>query len=172
VRTATIPIDTRFEVRLLEPVSSVNNQSGDQFESALAEDIEVDGKVLAPRGSRIIGKLSGVKQSGRVEGRATMSMTLMEIRIGDASYPIRTNTLSFEAEGTQGSDAKKIGIGAGVGALIGAIAGGKKGAAIGAAIGGGAGTATVLATKGKEVEFEEEQLFSFVLGDDVEIELP
>ena len=51
--------------------------------------------------------------------------------------------------------------------VIGGIAGGGKGAAIGAAVGGGAGTAGVLLTKGKEVEFPAETKFEFELQKDV-----
>ena len=49
-----------------------------------------------------------------------------------------------------------------MGALLGGIIAGKKGVAVGAAVGGGAGTATVLTTKGKEVEFEPEHKFDFL----------
>jgi len=56
-----------------------------------------------------------------------------------------------------------------VGAIIGGIAGGKKGAAIGAVIGGGAGTAGVLVTRGKEVEFPPETKFQFQLAQPVKI---
>ncbi len=164
-----IPSGTRFEVRLLDPISSADNKSGDTFKASLDQDLIADGKIAAPRGSTVTGKLMGVKGSGRVEGRATMSVTLTEITIGKTSYPIQTNTLSFEAEKTTKSDATKVGIGAGLGAIIGAIAGGGKGAAIGAAVGGGAGTATVLATKGKEVKFALEDKFSFVLSNDLTV---
>ncbi len=164
-----VPSGTRFEVRLLDPISSEDNKSGDTFKAVLEQDLVADGKVAAPRGSTLTGRLLGVKPSGRVQGRAAMSVTLTEITVGKTSYPIQTNTLSFEAEKSTKSDATKIGIGAGVGAIIGAIAGGGKGAAIGAAVGGGAGTDTVLATKGKEVKFALEDKFSFVLSNDLTI---
>ena len=54
---------------------------------------------------------------------------------------------------------------------MGGIIGGKKGVAVGAAVGGGAGTATVLTTKGKEVEFQPEHKFSFSLSREVEATL-
>lgn len=157
----------RFEVRLLDAISSETNKSGDTFKAVLDQDLAADGKIAVPRGSTVTGRLMGVKASGRVEGRATMSITLTEIEVGKTPYQIQTNTLSFEAEKTTKQDATKIGIGAGVGAIIGAIAGGGKGAAIGAAVGGGAGTATVLATKGKEVKFALEDKFSFTLSNDL-----
>ncbi len=166
-----VPAGTRLEVRLDGALSSAENRDGDKFSTILDQDLTVDGKVVVPRGSTVSGKVISATQSGRVKGRANMALTLTEIKLKDAAYPVRTNTLSFEAEGSEKQDALKIGGGAGVGAIIGAIAGGKKGAAIGAAVGGGAGTATVLATKGKEVKFAAEDKFSFVLRDDLQIRL-
>ncbi len=169
VRTLWIPANTRFEVRLLDPISSKDNKAGDKFKATLNQDLEADGQVVVPRGSTVTGKILEVKQPGRVQGRAAMSITLTQITVGETSYPIQTNTLSFEAESSVKGDATKVGIGAGLGAIIGAIAGGGKGAAIGAAVGGGAGTATVLATKGKDVKFAPEEKFSFVLNNELGI---
>ncbi len=171
-QTAVIPSGTELEVRLSESLSSDQNQSGDTFESILNKDLEVNGTIVAPRGSIVIGKLANVQQSGRTKGRAAMSMRLTELLTDDDSYSIRTEILSFEAESTKKEDAAKIGAGSGIGAVVGAIAGGGKGAAIGAAIGGGAGTATVLATRGKELQFGVEQLLRFTLAEDLEVKLP
>jgi len=117
----------------------------------------------------VVGKLTNVDRSGRVEGRAQMSLALNEIRIGDTPYTILTNIISSEAESTKKKDATKVGIGAGLGAIIGAIAGGGKGAAIGAGVGAGAGGATVLATRGSEVKFPVEHRLSFVLQRDITV---
>lgn len=169
--TLTVPAGTRFEVRLADSIDSSQNVSGDVFKAVLDRDLEVDGQIVAARGSTLTGKLENVQQSGRVEGRASLSMTLTGITVGNETYAIRTNTLSYEAESGKKKDATKIGAGAGIGAIVGAIAGGKKGAAIGAAIGGGAGTATVLATKGDAVKFSPEDKFSFLLRDGVEMKI-
>lgn len=161
---------TKIRVRLDDRLSSKENQSGDTFRATLEDDLRVGDHLVAAKGSRLVGRLSNVQKSGKVKGRATLSMTLNEIRVeGGDSYPFPTSTLAFQAEGSKKEDAKKIGIGAGVGAVIGAIAGGGKGAAIGAAIGGGAGAGATLLTSGDEVEFSVEQLFEFKLGKDIEM---
>jgi hypothetical protein len=147
------------------------NKSGDTFQAVLDQDIAIDGRTVAPRGSVLQGKLSQVAQSGRVEGRASMSLQLVSLVIGSQTYPIQTDIQSFEAESTKKQDATKVGLGAGIGAVIGAIAGGGKGAAIGAAVGGGAGGATVIATRGKEVQFEAEHKFTFSLNRDISVKL-
>ncbi len=170
-RIVTIPSGTAVQVRLAEGLDSSVNKTGDSFEAILDQDIEIDGLIVARRGSIAEGTLSNVEQSGRVEGRAAMSLKLINLVIEDQSYPLQTETLSYVAESTKKSDATKVGIGAGIGAVIGAIAGGGKGAAIGAAVGGGAGGATVLATRGKEIVFEPEQKFGFVLSEDIAVNL-
>lgn len=169
--TAVVPAGTVVEVRLQESLSTKTNQAGESFEMQLDEDLIVDGKLLAPEASRVIGRLTHVKKSGKVEGLAQLRMDLQKIVVGDEEYSLKSNILSYEAEGTVKEDAKKVGIGAGVGALIGAIAGGKKGAAVGTAVGAGAGTGTVLATSGEEVEFKIEQLFEFTLQRDVKMKV-
>jgi hypothetical protein len=158
-------------IRLQSPLDSGVNKTGDTFQAILDQDIAIDGKTVAPRGSVLQGKISHVAQSGRLEGRASMSLQLVSLVIGGQTYPIQTDIQSFEAESTKKQDATKVGVGAGIGAVIGAIAGGGKGAAIGAAVGGGAGGATVAATRGKEIQFEAEHKFTFSLNQDISVKL-
>ena len=164
-----ISAGTSIPVRLSEALDSSKNRTGDKFEAILDEDLEVDGRVVIPRGAIVTGKVTEVVDSGRVQGLARMSLALSEIEIRGTSHAIRTNTQSFDAKTSKKEDAVKIGAGAGVGAIIGAIAGGKKGAAIGAATGAGAGTGVVLATKGKDVELPTEQKLTFRLEQDVRV---
>ena len=165
----TVPSGTELQVRLAHRVSSATNQSGDAFEAILDQDLVVDGQVVAPHGSTLTGQLTEVISSGKVKGRAKMTLALQTLQIGDTSYSIESDPITVEAEGTVKEDALKVGIGAGIGAVVGAIAGGKKGAAVGTAIGGGGGTAAVLPTKGDEIEFEVEQEFQFQLVRDLEV---
>lgn len=170
-RFAVIPSGSSLHVRLDAPLDSSVNKTGETFRAIVDQDVVVDGKVIAPRGSLVEGKLTNVERSGRVEGRATMSLELTQLSIGNQSYPLQTSSIVFQAESTKKQDATKVGVGAGLGAVIGAIAGGGKGAAIGAAVGAGAGGATVVATRGKEVRLEAEHKLNFELRRDVSVRL-
>ena len=169
--TATVPSGTTLQVRLRQAVSSKTNQAGDRFESRLEEDLKVDGHLLAPAGTLVSGTITEAEKSGKVKGRARMSLRLDEIHPGNSTYEIQTQALNFEASGTKKKDAKRVGLATGIGAAIGAIAGGGKGAVIGTAIGAGAGTGVVVATAGENVEFEVEQLFEFVLNESVKMQI-
>ena len=167
-----VPAGAVLDVRLAEPMSTRTHKAGDDFAAILDQDLVVDGKGVFPEGTKAYGTLLAAEGSGRVEGRAEMTITLTELRLREETHRVKTGNITIQAEGTQGRDAKVIGGGAGVGALVGGIVGGKKGAAVGAAVGGGAGTATVLTTKGKEVEFQPEHKFGFGLSREVGATLP
>jgi len=170
--TIRVPVGAVLEVRLAEPMSTRTHNAGDEFVAILDQDVVVDGKVVFPEGAKAYGTLLAAEGSGRVEGRAEMTITLTELRLREEPLRVKTGNITIQAEGTQSRDAKVIGGAAGVGALLGGIIAGKKGVAVGAAVGGGAGTATVLTTKGKEVEFEPEHKFSFSLSREVVVTLP
>ncbi|GAB4236240.1 MAG: hypothetical protein Kow00109_09710 [Acidobacteriota bacterium] len=167
--TVYVPEGTRLVVRLAQSLSSKTAEPGQKFEAILDEDLVVDGQVVAPAGSKVVGTVVEAKASGKVKGKAQLALRLASLHLGEQAYRLATNTLHFEAEGTGKEDAKKVGIGAAIGAVIGAIAGGKKGAAIGSVLGAGAGTGVVLATPGDEVEFEKEQRFQFRLEDPLDL---
>jgi hypothetical protein len=151
--TLVIPAGTTVVATLATPLATDRNQAGDAFVATTVEPIQVGGKVVVPSGSRVHGVLRDVQPSGRIKGRARM--TLAYERIVDPagkSYPIDARPLTLQAASTTHGDVEKIAAGGALGAIIGGITGGKKGAAIGAGAGAGAGTVLMLATKGKDVE--------------------
>ena len=98
-----------------------------------------------------------------MSGRARMALTLSDVQVANGFFPVRSNTITVESDSSRGRDTGVIGGAAAIGAIIGAITGGGKGAAVGAAIGAAGGTGVVLVTTGKDVEFEPEQSFNFIL---------
>ena len=166
---ATISRGEAITVRLSHGLSSARNHSGDRFQATVDETITLDGKTVVPEGAEVQGTLTRVEDSGRVEGRAEMTLELEEVSLNGTTYSLKAEPLHFQAEATIKEDAKKIGIGTAVGATIGAIAGGGSGAVKGAAIGAGAGTGVVLVTKGKAVELGSEARLVFTLAEAVEL---
>ena len=163
VDTLRLPDGTNLEVRLTERLDSDTKQTGDTFQAIADKDVTVNGRVEMPAGSPVAGRLVEVRDSGKVSGRARMALTVSDVRIGDAVFPVQSNTITVESDNSKVRDAGVIGGAATIGAIIGAITGGGKGAAVGAAIGAAGGTGVVLVTTGKDVEFEPEQAFNFIL---------
>jgi len=164
-----VPAGTELNVVLSDPLNSGKNKAGDEFTANLAAPVYVNGATILERGAKLQGKVVEADGSGRVSGKATMTITLTGVAYNGKMVPITTKDIAAEAESSTKRDAGVIGGGAGVGALIGAIAGGKKGAAVGAAVGGGGGTAAVLATKGKEVDYPVESKLTFSLDKELSV---
>jgi hypothetical protein len=151
LETLTIPAGTSIVASLVTPLTTETAKAGDSFTATTQEAILVDGKIAVPVGAQIHGVLRDVQASGRVKGRAAMTLAFQQLVAGGEAHPISAEPLVLQAESEKKGDITKIALGAGAGALIGGITGGKKGAAIGAGVGAGAGTAVVLATKGDEI---------------------
>jgi len=159
--TMVIPAGTVVVAALETRLSTDTNHSGDQFAATTIAPIVVDGKTVVPAGGRINGSLSNVQESGRVKGRAQMTLGFQEI-VDSAGkvHAIVAQPLTLQADSGTGGDATKIAVGGIIGAVIGGVSGGAKDAAIGSAIGAGAGTVLVLATKGDEIELDPGQKLS------------
>jgi len=149
VKEFTVPAGTSLAVTVLSNLGSETSQVEDVVKASLAKPIVIDGTTVAPQGAEVRGVVSDAKKSGRVKGKATLSIAFDRLTVRGESHQIQTAPVVLEAQDKKSDDVKKGGIGAGLGAVVGGIAGGGSGAAIGA-VAGGAGT--VLATKGREVE--------------------
>jgi len=159
-----VPVGTQLHVVLKEGISASKSEPGTVFSASLAEPVVVNGKTVLPQGSAVAGRVVDAKESGRVKGRASLSLVLTSVVHNGKSVPVETQTYVGVAKSTKKRDTAVIGGAAGVGAVIGAIAGGGKGAATGAVIGGGGGTGAVLATRGEDVHYPPETRLTFVLS--------
>ncbi len=169
--TITVPAGTPIVVRMIDTVDSKRNQVGDVFRASLDEPIVVHDQVVTPKGADVEGRLSEVKEAGRIAGKAELQLELTAITIQGTRYAISTGNYEVAGEGRGKRSAKVIGGGAALGAIIGAIAGGGKGAAIGAATGAGAGTAIQVLTKGEQVRVPSETRLSFELNRPIVVNL-
>ncbi|MBM3762564.1 MAG: hypothetical protein FJW36_20240 [Acidobacteria bacterium] len=163
--TVTIPVGTSVSVRMNSTLNSEKNIAGDSFTATLDSPLVVDDIVLAERGARVEGKIVEVDRSGRVQGKARLTVALTRIQLSDGQkVEVKTDAWERLATSSAKKEAAKVGIMTGIGAAIGAIAGGGKGAAVGAASGAGAGTGVVLATRGSLAQIDVETKIPFRLS--------
>ena len=146
------------------------------------------GEIAVPAGSYVQGVVSEAKRSGRVKGRAQLAIRLETLTLASGKvYKFAPHLSSVDsgetgqkvvgAENTveqapgKGQDAERIAILAGSGAGIGGIADRSwKGAGIGAGVGSAVGLATVLLTRGKEVELRQGSTLDVVFDRPVSLE--
>ncbi len=166
-----IPAGTRLVVRMIDSVNSKVNHVGDTFNASLEQPLEVNGTTVAPRGSRVYGKLEEVKSAGKIKGQSELRLALTGIEIDGATHSIVTGSYEVHGKSRGKNTAKKVGIGAAIGGVIGAIAGGGKGAAIGAGVGAGAGTAAQVLTHGQQINVPSETVLDFTIKQPVMLPL-
>jgi hypothetical protein len=151
-REVTVPEGTVLTVVLETSHASDTAQVEDRVNGRLAAPVLVGGVAALAEGADVTGRVIDAKPSGRVKGRASLTLRFTEIEARDGETAVmRTAGVSRLAPSEKKKDAVTIGGSAAGGAVAGAIVGGKKGAAIGAIVGGAGGTGVVLATKGDEV---------------------
>ena len=170
VTTVSVPSGTILGMRVAGRIGSKLSKPGDSFQGVLTNALPYeDGSI--PAGSAVHGTVIEASPSGRIKGRALISLELREIEFQGSRHSLRTDTVTIEAASTTARDAKRVGIGAGLGAIAGGLLGGKSGAAKGAAVGGASGGVGVLLTKGREVELDSENLIYFELRDELVLEI-
>lgn len=149
-----IPNGTRIVGVLDNMISTRTTANGEKFTMRVISPAQYSGAVIT-------GYVSNAERSGRVTGRANMTMNFEEIRMSNG----RTYKFAGAAEEVRLPNGEKVGvsnegvvrdsnqtsktairtgIGAAIGAIIGAVAGGGSGAAIGAGVGAGAGAGSVI----------------------------
>jgi hypothetical protein len=136
---------------------------GDVFHASLETDLNVNGVLVARKGTDVYGRLASADKGGTFAGKSELQLELTRLVIDGRDYPVVSSDYNVQGKSQGSSTAKKVGGGAIAGAIIGGIAGGGKGAAIGAAAGGGAGAGVQILTKGDKVKVPSETLLEFRL---------
>jgi hypothetical protein len=74
-RSTAIPVGTTLLMATSKTLSTKTNLTGDEFDLAVVDDLVIDGHVLIPKGTRVVGELTRVSQkdvfgvAGKLEAR-------------------------------------------------------------------------------------------------------
>ncbi len=168
-KTITVPSGTRVPLTMKQGLTTKNAKPGDPVYAQTAFPIVMNDRIVIPPGTFVQGEIRRVLRPGRVKGRAELQMSFTSMIFpngytlllpgavqgtpGDANTAgVKDKEGTIEGDSSKGKDVGTI-VGTAIpGAGIGAIAGGAKAAGIGAASGGALGLATVLFTRGPEIQ--------------------
>ena len=154
---------TQITVRLVDPIDSEKNQTGDTFHATLNAPLTSDGEQAVPAGVELTGHLVEVKSAGKFAGQSDVIMQLDSLTSAGQTYNLQTDQYKKQGSSRGKNTAEKVGGGAVLGGIIGALAGGGKGAAIGAAAGAGVGGGVQAATKSQQIKLPSETVLNFTL---------
>ena len=163
-----VPAGTKLPLVLHNAITTRNAKPGDGVYLETLFPITQDNRIVIPAGSYVQGEILEAKRPGRVKGVGELRIRLNTMILPNG-YTVDFNAVptnagtggneSVEEEGKVKGDSDKAsdvgtvlkttGIGAGIGAVAGRSA---KGAGIGAGAGAAVGLATVLLTRGPELQ--------------------
>ena len=170
---AEIPAGAHVLLRMVNSVSTRTAKPGDYVYLRTASPIVAGGRIVVPVDSYVQGVVTLAKRSGRVKGRAQLAIRLETLTLatgtvlkftprvdsvdaGESGQKVDKTENSIEQSHSRGADAAQVAILAGSGASIGAITDRSwRGAGIGAGVGTAVGLASVLLSRGNEVELAQ-----------------
>ena len=183
-----IPPGTHVLLRMVNSVSTRTAREGDHVYLRTASPVVIGGEFVVPVDTFVDGVVSRSVRSGRVKGRAELGIRIdtftlpdgKKIRVsphlssvdsGGTEQKVEPKENDIRQGGTNGQDAEHVAVIAGSGAALGGLTDRSwKGAGIGAGAGAAVGLATVLLTRGKEVELSQGTTLDVVFDRPVTVE--
>ena len=185
---AEIPQGAHALLRLVNSISTRTARPGDFIYFRTASPIAGGGAIIVPADSYVQGVVTHSVRSGRVKGKAELAIRidtltlpsgqvvklsprLASVDSGDSEQKVVGSENEVKQGSNHGDDAVKIATTSGMGAAIGGMADRSwKGAGIGAGAGSALGLATVLLTRGREVDLTQGSTIDVVFERAVPIE--
>ena len=181
-----VPAGTKIPLTMKQGVTSKNARPGDPVYAETAFPITQDNHIVIPAGTFVQGEVRRVVRPGRVKGRAELQMSFTSMIFpngytimlpgavqgtpGSQDTSMKGKEGTIEGGSSKGKDAATIAAATIPGAGIGAIADGGKGAAIGAGAGGVIGLATVLLSRGPEIQLGPGSSIEMVLESRIDLD--
>jgi type IV secretion system protein VirB10 len=183
-----VPAGTKIPLALVNSLSTKHSAEGDRVYLETVFPITIDGRIVIPRGSYVIGTVTEAKRPGRIKGKGELflrfdSLTLpngitRDFRSRVAGTDAEASELdrkegTIRGEGNKGGDARTVAKTTAGGTAVGGIAGSAAGhagmgAGIGAAAGAAAGLAAVLLSRGPDLVLPKGTSFEMVLDRNVQ----
>jgi type IV secretion system protein VirB10 len=182
----TVPAGTKIPLTLKQGISTHSARVGDPVYAQTSFPIVENNRIVIPEGTFVQGTIRSIVRPGRVKGRAQLQMTFTSMIFpngytvllpgavegvpGSNNSAMKGTEGTIEQSGSKGKDAQTIAVSTIPGAGIGALADGSKGAGIGAGVGGAVGLATVLLTRGPDVQLGPGSSVEMVLERTIEVD--
>lgn len=174
---------TDIRVRLMQPLSTLVTQDGQDFRAQVSKDVYKEGRVVIPMGSELRGRVTEVTHGHRLGGRATIRLRPDAVILPDGTaYHLYAQAISSNEPGTQTDqeggiqskarltkDLAEYGAGAGGGAIVGGVFGGPVGAGAGAIVGTGLVTTHMLLQKPAPAKLEQGSEVVFSLTEPMDL---
>lgn len=177
----TVAKGTVIPVELLNKLSTKNIKEGDNVYARTIFPITVDNQIVIPVGTNVQGKIQKAERAGKVKGVASLTLSFQTMilpsgvtlpiygSLGSSDEGQREGENTVKGESTKGKDAGDVAKAGAVGGIGGAIWRGRKGAAVGGGVGAGVALASVLLTRGADLELPKGTELEIVLDEQLQL---
>ncbi len=108
-KKVTVDQGTQLSVRLVDPVDSEKNQTGQTFHATLNTPLTSDGEEVVPAGSDVVGHIAELKSAGKFAGQSVVVLQLDSITSGGRTYNIQTDQYKKQGSSRGKNTAEKVG---------------------------------------------------------------
>ena len=95
----TVPAGTRILIRMVDSIDSTKQKKGDRFTATLETNLQAEDIVVAPRGTKVYGRLAQASSAGRMSGSSELTLELTDIVINGNPHPLMTSTYEVKGKG-------------------------------------------------------------------------
>lgn len=135
--SAMIAAGTTVKAKIETPISSRNAKVGDRVTATTTEAVIVNGTVVIPAGSTVVGSVTEVKSAAQTKAAAVLKVSFSRIGTASTTLALVSPDLAARARAANHTvDGGLVVAGAGAGAVIGNQTDNKHGTEIGAVVGG------------------------------------
>jgi len=166
-----VPEGTILRVAFDEPISTATARTGDTVRGRVLDDVLADdGTIVAASGSRVVGRIENVVDSGKLGRRAELRFHLTDLETRSGNVPIHTSTYERLGDSHTKRDVGYIAGGAAVGAILGQVLGKDTGSTLkGAAAGAVLGTGVAAVTGDLDFTIEPGRTVAFTLEEPLRV---
>lgn len=172
-----LPEGTNISVRLAQPLSTNDAQTGMPFKAVVTRNVYNGANLIIPVGSEMRGRVTWVSQGHHLGPHAGMRLRPEAIILPDGTaYHLYAEVAETNADGARADDeggiettthfrkdAIEYGAGAGTGAVVGGVVAGPVGAGVGSLVGAGAVTTHMLLQSPQALQLPEGTTLVFAL---------
>jgi hypothetical protein len=171
VAAREVPSGTIVRVAFDEPISTATAKVGDTVRGRLLDDLlDEGGRVAASSGSRVVGTVEHVVDSGKLARAAELRFRLTEIETRGGMTAVRTSAYDRVGKTHTKRNVGYIAGGAAVGAILGQVLGkDTEGTLTGAAAGAAVGTGVAAATGDLDFTVDAGQTVAFTLEEPLRV---
>src|SRR5262245_37401608 len=114
-----VPAGTVLNVRTTQLIDADTAQVGTRYRGIVDDPVNVDGRVVIPRGTPATLEVVNVEHSSNMKGRDRITLKVLSVHLNARAYPVSASYVELKGHSEGKRATRKVLGGAGIGAAVG-----------------------------------------------------